>query len=269
MIYQTTGRKVIDSVGKFSSIDMTNDPRWFIDFMDNANCLHDHKMINQRITEVLAPLNYKHILELGCGTGNDARSLVKLHPEISQVVGVDLSEIMINEANSRQTDDCRVRFEQGDSKNLRFEDNVFDAARAKLVLMHCDNIDATLKELIRVTKPNGLIAVYDHDFDGLMVDHPNQELTRQILKKFSDKAKNNWSGRQLFCRFLRHGLINVTVETISVNLTLELLRFMILGEEGINNIPPKEKVWWDELASLHDQGYFFASFIGFLVVGTK
>ncbi|MDN8600269.1 methyltransferase domain-containing protein [Citrobacter sp. S2-9] len=262
-------KSAIDSVGEFSSVDMTNDPRWFIDFMDNANCLPDHEIINQRLVEVMAPLDYKRILEFGCGTGNDIRHLVEIYPEVSEIVGIDLSETMISEANSRTSNDSRIRFEQGDGKQLTFGDNIFDGARAKLVLMHCDDIDAALDELIRVVKTNGKIAVYDHDFDGLIIDHPNKNLTRKIVNDFSDKAKNSWSGRQLFSRFLRHGLINVTVESISVNLTFDLLRFMILGQKDINDIPLEEKLWWEELAAFQKKGCFFASFIGFLVVGTK
>ncbi|HHQ6628038.1 TPA: methyltransferase domain-containing protein, partial [Serratia fonticola] len=175
-------RRSIDSVGQFSSVDVTRDPQWFIDFMDNANCLPEHELINRRLAEVMEPLDCKRILELGCGTGNDVRRLMTLYPEITEVVGVDLSEAMIAEANNRIGDDSRIRYEQGDGKRLAFADNTFDCARAKLVLMHCENIDATLTELIRVVKPNGKIAVFDHDFDGLLIDHYNQPLTRLIVE---------------------------------------------------------------------------------------
>ncbi|QXN62666.1 methyltransferase domain-containing protein [Serratia fonticola] len=262
-------RRSIDSVGQFSSVDVTRDPQWFIDFMDNANCLPEHELINRRLAEVMEPLDCKCILELGCGTGNDVRRLMTLYPEITEVVGVDLSEAMIAEANNRIGDDSRIRYEQGDGKRLAFADNTFDCARAKLVLMHCENIDATLTELIRVVKPNGKIAVFDHDFDGLLIDHYNQPLTRLIVERFSNKAKNNWSGRQLFRRFLQHRLVNVAVEAISVNLTFELLRSMFLGQDDISELASEEQVWWEELACSQERGHFFASFPGFLAVGTK
>jgi len=262
-------KDTIDSVGKFTSVDMTYDPKWFINFMDEANCLPDHEIINRKLAEVLEPLDYKSIIELGCGTGNDVRYLLSIYPDVAEIVGVDLSEAMIAEANSRIIDGSRIRFEKGDGKHLHFDDNVFDVARAKLVLMHCDSIDATLSELIRVVKPNGKIAIFDHDFDGLLIDHSDVKLTRVIVERLSNKAKNNWSGRQLFRRFLNHGLVNVTVEAISVNLTFGVLRSMILGQENMANLSDVEQAWWEELVIKNEKGLFFASFIGFLAVGTK
>ncbi|MNF04970.1 hypothetical protein D3C80_2046000 [compost metagenome] len=68
---------------------------------------------------------------------------------------------------------------------------------------------------------------------------------------------------------MNHGLINVTVEAISVNLTFGVLRSMILGQNDMIHLSNEEQAWWEELAIKNEKGLFFASFIGFLVCGTK
>ncbi|KMZ13464.1 hypothetical protein BHUM_01881 [Candidatus Burkholderia humilis] len=151
-------------------------------------------------------------------------------PGITEMIGVDVSQSMIDEAAKRHEREApRLHFMQGDGSELDFETSSFDVVRAKLVLMHCDNIEKTFAEILRILKPGGQIAIFDYDFDCLAVDHPDQEVTRRVLRRFSDGTRNNWSARQLFRRFTLAGLKDVTVEPITVRLPFDLFEPMVSG----------------------------------------
>ena len=59
-----------------------------------------------------------------------------------------------------------VRFEQASIYELPFPDGVFDAVYAHAVLYHLARPEAALREMRRVLRPGGLIAVRDSDTRG-------------------------------------------------------------------------------------------------------
>lgn len=65
----------------------------------------------------------------------------------------------------------RVSFRVGDVYSLDFADDVFDVVHAHQVLQHLSDPVAALREMRRVTRPGGLIAVRDGDYGG-MTWHP-------------------------------------------------------------------------------------------------
>lgn len=65
-----------------------------------------------------------HVLDLGTGTGSVARLVADRFPD-AEVVGVDLSEKMIDEARAR-TESERVSYLVADAQKLPFEDGAFD-----------------------------------------------------------------------------------------------------------------------------------------------
>jgi ubiquinone/menaquinone biosynthesis C-methylase UbiE len=93
----------------------------------------------------------RRILDLGTGTGIAARLLADRYPA-AEVVGVDLSREMVEEARKRVPDSLRdrVRFEVADASALPFGDGEFDL----VVLL---NMIPFFDELARVTASGGAI----------------------------------------------------------------------------------------------------------------
>jgi SAM-dependent methyltransferase len=91
----------------------------------------------------------KRVLDLGTGTGKGARVVAKRFPE-AEVVGVDLSPVMIERAQELLPDELRgrVRFEIADASDLQFEDGSFD-------LVTLLNMIPFFEELARVVAPGG------------------------------------------------------------------------------------------------------------------
>jgi SAM-dependent methyltransferase len=100
------------------------------------------------------------VLDVGCGPGALARELVgRSGPAL--VCAVDPSEAFVTAARDRLPG---VRVERGVVELLPVEDRSFDAALAQLVVHFMVDPVAGLREMRRVTKPNGVVAacVWDH-----------------------------------------------------------------------------------------------------------
>ena len=93
------------------------------------------------------------VLDLGCGTGYFTP---KLHHGDNQVVGVDLSEGMINYAREQRAG--KVTWVVGDAEVLPFADNSVDMIFSSLAIQWCSSYQQLLVELYRVLKPGGVVA---------------------------------------------------------------------------------------------------------------
>jgi ubiquinone/menaquinone biosynthesis C-methylase UbiE len=99
-------------------------------------------------------LTPKHrILDVGCGTGLASRPLLD---NTFTVVGVDPSERMLAHAKRRYPD---AQWVVGTAEKLPFENASFDAVISAQIIQRVDR-GAAIAEMIRVLKPNGLVAIW-------------------------------------------------------------------------------------------------------------
>lgn len=265
------------NVVQFTTVDQAPDSAWFIDFMDLANADPEYARIRRTLSDGLAPLSGQKILDVGCGTGDDARELAERVGPDGLVVGTDVSDAMVAEARRRAGGSrLPVEFKRDDVRDLAFPDATFDGVRAKLVLMHCADVPAAAREMLRVTRPGGRVAVFDYDFETTTVDHPDERITRQIVRCCADGHENRWSGRQLRRRFLDLGLRDLRVRAHTVIMPLSFFRTSVGGRlaaaqaDGSLALTAEQLAgWWRTLAEAEARGRFFASLTGFAVTGTR
>ena len=95
------------------------------------------------------------VLDVGCGTGVLARAAADRVAE-GQVTGLDLNEGMLAVARRLrpQLDWC-----QGDATVLPFADDSYDVVMSQFALMYFPDRIAALKEMMRVLRPGGRLAV--------------------------------------------------------------------------------------------------------------
>ena len=157
------------------------------------------------------------VLEVGSGSGVVCRDMAALVGDKGQVLGVDPSRVFVRESRrlARQRGlASRVRFEVGHGARLRFREGTFDATVAVTVLLHVPDAEQFLKEMIRVTRPRGVVAVQDQDFGTLALDHPDRALTQRIFDGVAKKIyADPWSGRTLYRKFRSLGLESVRLIT--------------------------------------------------------
>ncbi|MEH1968926.1 class I SAM-dependent methyltransferase [Nostoc sp.] len=97
------------------------------------------------------------VLDAAVGTGLN----LSAYPEGVSVVGVDLSEKMMDEARKKRVS-ADITFKVADMCNLDFPDNSFDAAASGFTLCVVEDPVRALEEILRVTKPGAFIAILDY-----------------------------------------------------------------------------------------------------------
>lgn len=116
----------------------------------------------ERLLEKLEAPPGARALDLGSGLGGPARLLARLRNW--DVTGIDLSPAFcrIAQALSRRAGQSETtRFCAGDALQLPFSDGVFDLVWTEHVAMNIGARDALYRELARVTRPGGQLAVFD------------------------------------------------------------------------------------------------------------
>ncbi len=102
------------------------------------------------------------ILDVGSGTGFVGKTILKYIAGNDTFCCYDLSVKMLIKAKEKLKDspsDVKKRFLCGDAESLPFKDSSFDVVAANAVLHHLPNYPSLLKEIDRVLKQDGLLAV--------------------------------------------------------------------------------------------------------------
>ena len=104
------------------------------------------------------------ILDAGCGTGSLTFALARRAEAVS-VTGIDFSEAYVEFARGRNTDP-RIEFHAGDACDMPFADARFDRALSMLVLNFIPDAPRAAAEMVRVTRPGGVVASATWDLRG-------------------------------------------------------------------------------------------------------
>jgi hypothetical protein len=121
--------------------------------------------------------------------------------------------------------------------------------------------------------------VLDPDWDTLIVEAPDRDLTQKILDHYLEQlVLNRWSGRESYKLFQQNGLENVAVADTP---TLVLTDFSdakeIWGLDKAADLMRKEnpsfadkiESWLNYLKQADGEGFFFGAVTGFTIVGEK
>ncbi|MBT0995421.1 methyltransferase domain-containing protein [Cellulomonas sp. DKR-3] len=110
----------------------------------------------------------QRLLDVGCGPGTVTIDLAqRLAP--GEVVGIDASAAVVDVARkaAAEAGALNVTFDVADAYALPFEDDAFDVVHAHQVLQHLTDPVAALREMRRVARPGGVVAVRDADYSGM------------------------------------------------------------------------------------------------------
>jgi len=125
-----------------------------------------HKLIDDQAAAIVRRYCVdKDVLEVGCGTGLVLKRVV---PHARSARGVDLSPGMLARARERG-----LEVQEGSATALPFADASFDLSYSFKVLAHIPDWDACMREMVRVTRPGGL----------LIFDIYNRNSLRWLIKR--------------------------------------------------------------------------------------
>ncbi len=89
------------TVTRWGAVDRATDPSAFVSYLDTVTTLETVQRMKQRTYDLLQVREGHHLLDVGCGLGDDVRALAQQVGTAGRVVGVDCSETMVAEARKR------------------------------------------------------------------------------------------------------------------------------------------------------------------------
>lgn len=123
---------------------------------------YSNKKQNDWTISLLQIKSIDYILEIGFGSGRSIKYISKLAPK-GFIAGVDFSKIMVNQATKRNVAAIKsglVELRLSNTSLLPYPSNFFDKVFAVYVIYFWPNPIKILKEIRRVMKPCGRIAIY-------------------------------------------------------------------------------------------------------------
>jgi ubiquinone/menaquinone biosynthesis C-methylase UbiE len=159
----------------------------------------------------------QRLLDVGCGPGTITADLAELVAP-GRVVGLDREEAPLAAARAEAAARGlgNAAYAVGDVYALDLPDHSFDVVHAHQVLQHLTDPVAALREMARVTRPGGTIAVRDADYEA-MTWHPSNAGLDRWLDLYRQVARSNMAepdaGRRLKSWALAAGLTDLTATT--------------------------------------------------------
>lgn len=132
------------------------------DFLNHLLSLGIDKGWRKKAIKLLKPVAPKIMLDVATGTGDFAIQALDLNP--SKVIGVDISEGMLDVGRKKMISKGhagRIEMLSGDSENLPFPDNNFDAVTVGFGVRNFENLEKGLREINRVMKPGAMLVVLE------------------------------------------------------------------------------------------------------------
>lgn len=116
----------------------------------------------KNVVKMVNDIQPHSILDIATGTGDLAIMMARTTAE--RIVGLDLSEGMLQVGKEKVRAlqlENKIEMLWGDSENLPFQDNTFDAITVSFGVRNFENLEKGLSEILRVLKPNGIFVILE------------------------------------------------------------------------------------------------------------
>lgn len=151
-----------DSAKKEQVAEMFDNIANNYDFLNHFLSMGIDILWRKKAVRLLKPFAPKLILDVATGTGDFALESLSLNPD--KIIGVDISRDMVAvglEKVKKRKLQNKIELKYGDSENLEFETNTFDALTVAFGVRNYENLEQGLSEMLRVIKPGGHVAIIE------------------------------------------------------------------------------------------------------------
>lgn len=275
----TSARKPGHFDDAWLDVDRTDDPGFFVRFLD-ASRSRSLEFARKNPHAAFAHLELASglsVLDCGCGTG-DMLAVMSSLTSPGEACGGDMSVAMLDEARRRAeaAGANHLHFETMDVQSLPFADFSYDRVLATQLLVHVPDPRRAMRELCRVTKHGGMVAIADTDWDTLVVGFSDKELGRRFTRLFSDGVRNGLVVRSLAGWLRDEGFTNI--KTIPQPIVFDDWTFVrnwiiepalphFVAQGSMSAAEAEALV--DDLATRNAKGDFFAAFSFYTVTGRR
>ena len=195
----------------FTAVDQQPDPGAWIACLDKIQREPFYAVYKRRVAELLEPRAGELFLDVGGGTCEDARAIAGQYG--SRAVALDRSFTMARECRARGG----VLSIVGDASELPFRAQSFDGCRADRTFQHLSDPHRALSEMVRITKRSGRVVVVDPDYDTQVLEFPDQDLARRVLRFRADRGlRHGTIAHRMPAMFREVGLDRVGVDPMTL-----------------------------------------------------
>ncbi|SHJ05914.1 bifunctional demethylmenaquinone methyltransferase/2-methoxy-6-polyprenyl-1,4-benzoquinol methylase UbiE [Algibacter luteus] len=116
----------------------------------------------KRVVEIVKKSNPDTVLDIATGTGDLAINLAETNA--TKIVGLDISSGMLEigkQKINKKSLESKIEMVLGDSENMPFEDDSFDAITVAFGVRNFETLENGLKEIYRVLKPHGTFVILE------------------------------------------------------------------------------------------------------------
>jgi len=210
----------------------------------------------------------ERVLDIGSGPGFLAEAIADQTGPTGKVVGVDISQQMVDRASQRSQSEW-LSYQCADATELPFEDSSFDVVVSTQVAEYVPDIDSFTSEVHRVLRPGGRGLILATDWEGVCWHSEHPIRMEKVLKAFVPHCADSKLPRTLTARLRKAGLAVDEVNYFSiVNVDRYdgcygegIVPFIVAYVGGQKTVPDDElQAWADEQTSLNARGeHFFSS----------
>jgi len=116
----------------------------------------------KKVVQLVKKIQPKNILDIATGTGDLAINLAQTNAD--KIIGLDISSGMLNIGKlkiKKRSLENKIEMVLGDSENILYPDNTFDAITVAFGVRNFENLEKGLQEILRVLKPNGIFVILE------------------------------------------------------------------------------------------------------------
>ncbi len=183
------------------------------------------EIIRQR-SQTIAALNLRagdRVVDVGCGPGLLTREIALAVGESGYVLGIDVSESMLNLARRRSNDLTQIELKNNSADTISAPDNSFDAVTCTQLLLYLPNVAETIQEMARVLKPGGRIAIIETDWRNVLFECDDQPFMRRLFASWEASLASPYLPGKLQALLSDAGFWGIKVEAIPIINTSYLL----------------------------------------------
>lgn len=116
----------------------------------------------KKVLKLVSDTNPETVLDIATGTGDLA--ILMTQTGAKKITGLDISAGMLEVGRKKIAErklDNKIEMVLGDSENIPFEDNSFDAITVAFGVRNFENLEKGLSEILRVLKPGGIFVILE------------------------------------------------------------------------------------------------------------
>jgi demethylmenaquinone methyltransferase/2-methoxy-6-polyprenyl-1,4-benzoquinol methylase len=116
----------------------------------------------KKVVALVGASQPENILDIATGTGDLAIAMANTNAK--KIIGLDISSGMLEIGKTKINKkglSSKIEMVLGDSENMPFEDNTFDAITVAFGVRNFENLKNGLKEILRILKPGGVFVILE------------------------------------------------------------------------------------------------------------